>query len=87
MLAFKNDAEGPFNVGTSIETDVNRLYGLIRERTGYRGGSEHGPAKAGEQYRSVLDCSSIKKGLGWEPTFSLEDGLRETVAFFRNKTL
>ena len=67
MLAFQSDAEGPFNVGTGIETDVNRLYALIRERTGYRGGSEHGPAKAGEQYRSVLDCALIKKGLGWEP--------------------
>ncbi len=26
MLAFQSDAEGPFNVGTGIETDVNRLY-------------------------------------------------------------
>ncbi|MGC2423101.1 MAG: NAD-dependent epimerase/dehydratase family protein [Nitrospirota bacterium] len=87
MLAFQSDAEGPFNVGTGIETDVNRLYELIRERTGYRGGNEHGPAKAGEQYRSVLDCAFIKKRLGWEPTFSLEDGLKETVEFFRNKAI
>lgn len=87
MLAFKSDAEGPFNVGTGIETDVNRLYSLIRERTGYREGNEHGPAKAGEQYRSVLDCARIKKGLGWEPKFSLEEGLKETVEFFRNKAI
>ena len=87
MLSFQSDAEGPFNVGTGIETDVNRLYGLIRERTGYPGGNEHGPAKAGEQYRSVLDCASIKKGLGWEPRFSLEEGLKETVEFFRHKAI
>jgi UDP-glucose 4-epimerase len=87
ILAFKSDAEGPFNVGTGIETDINRLYGLIRERTGYKGGSEHGPAKAGEQYRSVLDCASIKKGLGWKPEFSLEEGLKETVEFFRHKSI
>jgi UDP-glucose 4-epimerase len=85
MRAFQSDAEGPFNVGTGIETDVNRLYSLIRERTGYTGGNEHGPAKAGEQYRSVLDCARIKEGLGWEPQFSLEDGLKETVEFFRNR--
>jgi UDP-glucose 4-epimerase len=85
IRAFQSDAEGPFNVGTGIETDVNQLYSLIRERTGYRGGNEHGPAKAGEQYRSVLDCARIKEGLGWEPKFSLEDGLRETVEFFRNR--
>jgi UDP-glucose 4-epimerase len=85
IRAFQSDAEGPFNVGTGIETDVNRLYSLIRESTGYAGGNEHGPAKAGEQYRSVLDCGRIKKGLGWEPKFSLEDGLKETVEFFRNR--
>jgi UDP-glucose 4-epimerase len=87
MLAFESDAEGPFNVGTGIETDVNRLYSLIRERTGYKGGNEHGPAKAGEQYRSVLDCARIKRGLGWEPRFRLEEGLKETVEFFRNKAI
>ncbi len=87
MLAFRDGAEGSFNVGTGIETDVNRLYDLIREKTGYAGGNEHGPAKAGEQRRSVLDCARIKRELGWKQRCALEDGLKETVEYFRQKAV
>ncbi|MHB8174649.1 MAG: NAD-dependent epimerase/dehydratase family protein [Nitrospirota bacterium] len=87
MLAFQDGAEGPYNVGTGMETDVNRLYELIRENTGYRGGNEHGAAKAGEQYRSVLDSARIKNELGWKQRYSLEEGLKDTVEYFRRKTL
>ncbi len=87
MLAFRDGAEGPFNVGTGIETDVNLLYELIRERTGYTGGNEHCPAKAGEQYRSVLDCARIKSALGWKQRYGLDEGLKETVEYFRQKAV
>jgi nucleoside-diphosphate-sugar epimerase len=33
----------------------------------------------------VIDHSKAKKILGWEPTIMLDEGLRRTVEFFREK--
>lgn len=74
-----------YNVGTGVETDVNTLFRLLRELTGANIKEVHGEAKPGEQRRSVLDNSRIRKELGWEPSVTLEEGLRRTVAFFREK--
>ncbi len=52
---------------------------------GVAASEQHGPAKSGEQQRSVIDNALAGRVLGWHPQVSLEDGLRETVAFFRKK--
>jgi UDP-glucose 4-epimerase len=63
---------GPFNVGTGVETSVNRLASLLAVR------AVHGPANAGEQRRSVLDGSK----LGVAGT-TLREGLEKTEGWFR----
>ncbi len=74
-----------FNVGTGIETDVNAIFNLLNERTGGRAEEKHGPAKPGEQRRSVINCDRARESLGWAPQTALADGLTETVDFFRRK--
>jgi len=74
-----------FNVGTGIETDVNELFAHINQATGNRAQEQRGPAKAGEQMRSVLDCSKAKRLLNWEPRMKLSEGLAETVEWFRQR--
>jgi len=78
----KNDY---FNIGTGIETDVNEIFTHLNELTGNRANEEHGPAKPGEQLRSVLNHAKVNKLLNWSPAVSLKDGLRETVDFFSNQ--
>ncbi|MDP4200908.1 MAG: SDR family NAD(P)-dependent oxidoreductase [Bacteroidota bacterium] len=74
------------NVSTATETDVNQVYANLSElTTGGRAKPQHGPAKAGEQQRSVCSYEHAHAVLGWEPQVSLLDGLRETVAFFERK--
>jgi UDP-glucose 4-epimerase len=46
---------------------------------------QHGPAKAGEQLRSVIDAGLLEKTFGWRPSTPLEDGLRQTVDYFRQR--
>jgi UDP-glucose 4-epimerase len=82
-LAIASDAVGAFNVGTGVETDINRIFSLLVQYTGSKQPEQHGPALAGEQRRSVIDASKIAKVMGWRPKTSLEDGLRETVRYFR----
>jgi UDP-glucose 4-epimerase len=43
----------------------------------------HGPAKQGEQMRSVVDPAKLRQELGWEPRVDLAEGLKKTVAFFQ----
>jgi len=83
LLALESTATGPFNIGTGVETDVNALARLLLEATGGRSQVRHGPAKPGEQRRSVVDCRRAAEVLGWRPQVPLAEGLGRTVEWFR----
>ncbi|HVG58918.1 MAG TPA: NAD-dependent epimerase/dehydratase family protein [Hyalangium sp.] len=85
LLAFEKDYVGAINIGTGVETDVNRLYALLAEAAGSNQPVVHAPGKPGEQRRSCIDPSLARRVLGWEPTVGLAEGLRKTVEFFRAK--
>ena len=85
VLALGYDGSGIFNVGTGIETDVNRLFTSLRSATGSGCPERHAEAKKGEQLRSVLDHTKIQKELGWSPAVSLDEGIATTVEFFRRR--
>lgn len=42
--------------------------------------------RLGHDRRYAIDFTKITRELGWEPTVSLEEGLRETVAWFQSHT-
>ena len=71
------------NIGTGAATSVNELYELIAAAAGYDGSPEHGPAKAGDLARSVIDASAATAHLGWKPWTGLEAGIAKTVESFR----
>ncbi len=85
VLALDRAPSGAVNIGTGVETDVNRLAALLLKVSGSRSEVHHGPTKAGEQRRSVIDARLAAETLGWRPEISLEDGLRQTVEFFRTR--
>ena len=79
------DAKGPviYNVATTKETDVNYIFNRINKFAGTNFEEKHGPAKLGEQKRSVLSYEKIKKELGWTPKTEIEEGLKITTEFFK----
>lgn len=85
VLALDYDKSDIFNIGTGKETDVNVLFRKLRDAVGSKAEEKHGPAKAGEQLRSVIDYSKARKTLGWEPKVGLDEGIDLTVKFFRQK--
>jgi UDP-glucose 4-epimerase len=85
LAALQADFTDAINLGTGIETDVNTLFRHLRTLCGSTAPEQHGPAKPGEQHRSVIDNRLAQRLLGWRPQVSLEDGLRETVTFFRGR--
>jgi len=83
LLAVEKELVGPVNIGTGVETDINRLHGLLAQAAGVDRPALHAPAKPGEQLRSCVDNGLARRELGWQPTVELSEGLRRTVAFFR----
>jgi UDP-glucose 4-epimerase len=69
-----------YNVGTGIETSVNRLADVMERIAGRKPGREHRPARPGELLHSSLDCSRLEQK-GWAPRRTLEQGLAETYAY------
>jgi UDP-glucose 4-epimerase len=83
IAALDSEAIGAVNIGTGKETDVVTLCELLREGVGSRVKPVHGPAKLGEQRRSCLDTSLASAVFGWRPEVTLEEGLRRTIAYYR----
>ncbi|MFN2586706.1 MAG: NAD-dependent epimerase/dehydratase family protein [Actinomycetota bacterium] len=71
------------NVGSGRETSVNELYAKLAELTGSRFEPVYAPARPGELQRIVVDPGKAARELGWGPQVDLNDGLKQTVAWFR----
>jgi UDP-glucose 4-epimerase len=79
----RTDVSGVVNIATGIETTVNELYTRLAREAGVDRTAQHGPAKPGEQRRSVLDATRAKTVLDWTPSTALDQGLAKTLTYFR----
>lgn len=76
------------NISTATETGVNEIFQALSElTTNGEAKPKHGPAKAGEQQRSVCNYDHATQTLGWRPKMTLIEGLRETVDYFQRKAV
>lgn len=85
VLALENQFCGALNIGTGKETDINLLFRHLKILTDASQEEDHGPSKPGEQYRSVIDYAKAREILHWKPMTGLEQGLENTVKYFRKK--
>lgn len=84
LLAVTVDhAPGIYNIGWGRPTSINEIFTNLVKITSYTHPVSYGPAKVGETRHIYLDASKANRDLGWSPTLSLEEGLRETVEYFR----
>ena len=78
-----------FNVGAPHEISMNALAERVIEMTGSPSGVVHVPYETAyeegfeDMERRVPDVSKIKALTGWSPTHSLDDILRDVLAFER----
>jgi nucleoside-diphosphate-sugar epimerase len=77
--------EGPVNLAAGEEVAIRDLVRLIAELTETRSTIEIGalPYRPTEIWRMFADRSRARELLGWNPAVSLREGLRRTVAWFR----
>jgi UDP-glucuronate 4-epimerase len=67
---------GTYNVGGALEASLNETIALLERISGRSLETTHRPAVAGDQRRTSADTTRIRRELGWEPSVSLEQGLR-----------
>jgi UDP-glucose 4-epimerase len=84
LLTLTEVKSSVYNIGTSVETDVNELFSMINEIIGNGQIEKHGPPPPGEQMRSVITSDKLFENLNWKPSTTLIDGLKYTVLYFEN---
>jgi dTDP-glucose 4,6-dehydratase len=73
----------PVNIGNPVEMTLNELAERIKRITGSRSRFARKPLPVDDPRQRQPDITRAKKFLKWEPRVDLEDGLIETIAWFR----
>ncbi len=80
------DEPEPINIGAHSEIKIRELTELIARLTGFEGELVWDSSKPDGQPRRCLDTSRATELLGFTASTSLEQGLRETIEWFRAQT-
>ena len=76
---------GPVNLGNPVEFTMRELAELVLAETGSSSKFINQPLPEDDPKQRQPDITLAKTVLGWEPRVSLVNGLKPTVAFFRNQ--
>ena len=74
---------GPVNLGNPGEFTMQELAELVLKIVGGKSRLTYHPLPADDPKQRQPNISRAKEHLGWQPKVALEDGLKETVAYFR----
>ena len=74
-----------YNLSTQTQTSLRELVDVLSNVAGRRIIPKYGPERPGDIYKSSLSNARARRGLGWKPAVSLEEGLRRTYAYFLKK--
>lgn len=83
MMDTEKGFTGPINIGNPDEFTMLELAEKVLQLVGGRSKLVHRPLPADDPRQRQPDIALAKKKLGWQPTIALEDGLKETIAYFR----
>ena len=73
---------GPINLGNPVELTVTKIASLVAEIIGSEAGIRHIPAVVDDPQRRCPDISRAVQRLDWRPLVQLEEGLKQTIAWF-----
>lgn len=79
------DFTGPVNLGNPRELTIKEIAEMIISLTGSRSKLVYKPLPKDDPTRRKPDISLAKKMLSWEPQVMLEDGLKSTIEYFKNR--
>lgn len=77
------DFHGPMNMGNPSEFSITDLAQLVIDLCGSKSEIVLEPLPADDPVRRCPDITLAETTLGWRPRVPLQDGLKETIAWFR----
>jgi UDP-glucuronate decarboxylase len=78
-----DDLTGPVNLGNPSEFTIAELAEKVMALTGSKAKFENRPLPADDPTQRCPDISLARATLAWEPTVTLDDGLKKTIEFFK----
>ncbi len=84
-LMNQDELTGPINIGNPCEFTMLELAELVLKQVGGTSKLVYKPLPGDDPKQRQPDISLAKKGLNWEPSVQLEEGLERTVNYFREK--
>jgi GDP-L-fucose synthase len=78
------DGSEPVNLGTGCEISIKDLVFMIARNTGFQGEIKWDKTKPDGQPRRVLDTKKAEKYFGFKAKMDLEEGLKRTIAWYRD---
>jgi len=83
MMNSDRDCIGPVNIGNPGEFTMLELADIVLRLTKSKSEVVFMPLPQDDPRQRRPDISLAKEKLGWSPSVDLEDGLKETIAYFR----
>jgi UDP-glucuronate decarboxylase len=85
VALMKADEPGPVNLGSPAEITILEVARKVQAITGSKSAVEFGPKRVDDPVRRQPDIRRAEQTLGWKPTVTLDEGLRQTVDYFRQR--
>lgn len=74
-----------FNIATGTRFNLNQVYELLAEITGFAGQPRYDGARVGDVKHSLADITAAEEAFGYRPTVGFQEGLERTVAWYREQ--
>ena len=74
------------NVGLGTDYTINEYYQVIAKVIGYKGTFTHDLSKPMGMKKKMIDNTQLI-AFGWQPKTSLEEGIKQTLEYFKNTIL
>lgn len=91
ILAAKAEAQqvsgNVYNGGIGGRITLNETWNLVQKIEGLEVPASYGPSREGDVRDSQADLIAVQRDLGYEPVVSFEEGLRRTLAWYRESTV
>ncbi len=80
-----SDINDPVNLGNPNEMTILQLAETIIRMTGSQSRIDYKPLPVDDPKIRQPDITKARKAFGWEPKIALQDGLKSTIEYFRQK--
>jgi len=74
-----------FNVACGERHTLNKTFRVLAELLDFKEQPIYGPERTGDIQNSLADISAAREAFGYEPEIGFEEGLRRTVAWYREQ--